>query len=315
MNRSETPTFRTRLSTLREINRRRAREAARRIRGDTLATLVDQYIEWWAFVLWARAIVEAEETIPPQVADALQLRCPGFVFAASTATAPEFWLALSRWIDHNVFRQPCQEDWLIAVQYYASRDLRWEQLWLCWEHCDDRWQKSPPASYPSFEEWRREATQWRFPPPQRRGAACDCAHLVSPEQLSKAVAAYLECEAFAYWVRAVMSAHRGMPAMVAECIDDRCPGLLEHLRGEGAPLSDAAVVWRRLIAWMDDRVFGAAKKEGWFQAITFFARRSLQAERTVAYWAACDRTWSRHRPVAHPDFDAWRRAVQSYVER
>ena len=105
----------------------------------------------------------------------------------------------------------------------------------------------------------------------------------------RAVSDYLDWEALAYWVRAVMGAHRGMPRMVAELLRGECPGFLEHLKAEGARLEDPTTVWRRLIAWVDDHVFGSAKAEGWFEAITFFARSSLHADRTVAYWAACDR--------------------------
>jgi hypothetical protein len=314
MNDHERRSSRTRLSRLHEINRRRAREKARRIRADTLAGWIERCIEWQAFVLWARAIVEAEGTIPPQVASALKLRCPGFDPEAGTETEPEFWLRLSRWVDHNIFREPKQKGWLIAVEYYASRDLRWEQLWLCWEYCDEQWQKSRPASYPTFEEWCHKVQAWRFPPTQGKRVAWDNADRVSPEQLKQAVSDYLEWEALAYWVRAVVRAF-GMPRSVSELLHDRCPGFLEQLSSEGICLDDSTTVWRRLIAWVDDRIFGFAKAEGWFEAITLFARSSLPAERTVSYWAACDRLWSRRRPAAYPAFDEWRRAAEVYTER
>jgi hypothetical protein len=316
MNDHERPSSRTRLSRLHEINRRRARDKARKIRADRLAAWIDRCIEWQAFVLWARAIVEAEGTIPRQVATALELRCPGFRPDAGVEAEPEFWLRLRRWIDHNIFREPKEEGWLIAVEHYASRDLRWEQLWLYWEYCDEQWQKSRPASYPTFEEWCHNAQDWRFPPPQGKGkrAGLDNAHRVSPEQLKRAVSDYLDWEALAYWMRAVVGAY-GMPSSVAEFVSDRCPGFLEQLRADGDCLEDATTVWRRLIAWVDDRIFGFAKAEGWFEAITLFARSSLQAERTVSYWAACDRAWSRRRPANYPGFDEWRQAAEAYTER
>jgi len=313
MNDHERRSSRTRLSRLHEINRRRAGDKARRIRADTLAEWIDRCIEWQAFVLWARAIVEAEGTIPPQVASALELRCPGFQPEVGAETEPEFWLRLCRWIDHNVFREPKEEGWLIAVEHYASRDVRWEQLWLCWEYCDEQWQKSRPASYPTFDEWRQKVQAWRFPPAEGKRATWDNADRVSPEQLNKAVSDYMDWEALAYWVRAVVGAY-GMPRSVAELLRDKCPGFLEQLQAEGACLEDATTVWRRLIAWVDDRVFGFAKAEGWFEAITLFARSSLHAERTVSYWAACDRAWSRRRPPDYPAFDEWRRAAEVYTE-
>jgi hypothetical protein len=314
MNDHERRSSRTKLSRLHEINRRRAKDKARRIRADTLAEWIDRCIEWQAFVLWARAIVEAEGSIPPQVTSALQLRCPGFEPNAGVETEPEFWLRLSRWVDHNAFREPKEKGWLIAVEYYASRDLRWEQLWLYWEHCDEQWQKSRPACYPTFDEWRHQLQAWRFPPPGKNRVPWDNADRVSPERLNQAVSNYLEWEALAYWVRAVVRAY-GMPQSVAELLHDRCPGFLERLKTDGVSLEDSTTVWRRLIAWVDDRIFGFAKAEGWFEAITLFARSSLPAERTVSYWAACDRLWSRRRPAAYPAFDEWRRAAKVYTER
>jgi hypothetical protein len=314
MNDHESRSSRTRLSRLHELNRRRAREKARRIRADKLVGWIDRCIEWQAFVLWARAIVEAEGTIPPDVAGALELRCPSFQPDAGVGAEPEFWLRLRRWIDLNAFREPSEEGWLIAVEYYASRDLRWEQAWLYWEYCDEHWQKTRPAAYPSFDEWRHQVQAWRFPPPEGKRVAWDNADRVSPEQLKKAVADYQDWEALAYWVRAVVAAY-GMPRGVAELLREKCPGFLEQLSAEGAPLEDATTVWRRLIAWIDDHIFGYAKTEGWFEAITLYARSSLQGERTVAYWAACDLAWSRRRPTDHPPFDQWRRAAEIYTER
>ena len=108
MNDHERRSSRTTLSRLHEINRRRAREKARRI-PDKLAEWIDRGIEWQAFVLWARAIVEAEGTIPQQVRSTLQQRCPGCESDVGVETEPEFWLRLRRWIDHNVFRKPTDE--------------------------------------------------------------------------------------------------------------------------------------------------------------------------------------------------------------
>jgi hypothetical protein len=103
--------------------------------------------------------------------------------------------------------------------------------------------------------------------------------------------------------------------MVADSLTIKCPGFLEQLKGEGARTGDSTIVWRRLIGWVDEHVFQSAKTEGWFEAIPFFARSTLWDDRIVAYWAACDRRWSRRRPAECPDFDQWRREALSYVER
>lgn len=313
-------TSRTRLTRARDMSRREARQQAKRIPWERLALAVDQFVAWRAFLLWVRAISEAERGVPQWLAEVLEARCPGFLQAA-TGTAqkhprtaePEFWLELSRWIDENPFHEAKDEGWLSALRYYASCDLRWEQLWSYWEECDAQWRQTRPASYPALEEWRQTAES-RVPAlggqPVRRAAGA-AASRVSPDRLKQAVAEYIDWEAFAFWVRSVVAAERRIPAAIASRLDEKCPGILDSIPARSG---DGSRVWLHLIRWIEDQVFGAAKNEGWLEAVRFFARSSLRAERTADYRADCELRWSRHRPATYPDFEEWRRAADSYTE-
>jgi hypothetical protein len=106
-----------------------------------------------------------------------------------------------------------------------------------------------------------------------------------------------------------------MPDIVAARIVERYPGFLEMMERKRVQRGDSTAVWQSLIGWIDKHEFAVPKREGWFGAITFFARSGLLGERTVSYWAACDRAWSRRRPDEYPDFEDWRRAAASYAER
>ena len=106
-----------------------------------------------------------------------------------------------------------------------------------------------------------------------------------------------------------------MPDVVAARIVERYPGFLERLERKRIDKSDSTAVWQCLIGWVDSHEFAVPKQGGGFDAITFFARSGLLGERTVSYWAACDRAWWRRRPEAYPDFEDWRRAAASYIER
>ena len=62
------------MSRLREINHRKAREKVAHIPAEHLLPCIQHYIEWRSFVLWARAIIESEGTIPLSVGSALDQR-------------------------------------------------------------------------------------------------------------------------------------------------------------------------------------------------------------------------------------------------
>jgi hypothetical protein len=143
---------------------------------------------------------------------------------------------------------------------------------------------------------------------RRAGVA---ASRVSPDRLKQAVAEYIEWEAFAFWVRSVVAAERRIPAAVASRLEEKCPGILDSIP---ASSGDGSQLWLHLIRWIEDQIFGAAKGEGWLEAVRFFARGSLRAERTADYRAHCELRWSRQRPAAYPDFEEWRRAADSYTE-
>lgn len=300
------------LSRFHETNHRKARDQLRGIPADKLTPWIDRYIDWRAFVLWARAIVEAEGAIAADVNIALVERCPGFDPGEGLDREPEFWLRLCAWIDHNVFRQAEQEDWLMGLEYYACRDVRTEQLWLYWERCDEEWQKQRPAYYPTFDQWRSEAQEWRFP--KRKHAPWDHAGRVTPVRLKQAISDYEYWESFVYWVRSVLTGRRGMPQIVVDRLTERCSGFLEELRRDHVDTANGSEVWLRLLSWIENHQFASAKTEGWFDAIPFFARIGLRGERTVSYWAACDHAWLRHRPSEYPDFEDWRRAAGAHAE-
>ena len=62
-----------------EMARREADRRARRVRWERLLEARKQYVEWSAFSLWVRVILESEGEIPPWLSKILEGRCPGFL--------------------------------------------------------------------------------------------------------------------------------------------------------------------------------------------------------------------------------------------
>jgi len=119
------------------------------------------YIRWQAFALWARAIVELEGSTPSWLKAIQRKRCPGFVEEAARSNEPGLLgLQLLPWVHNQAFGLAKQEGWLDALVFYGFRDTRSQGYWTYWEHCKSEWKKRPPASVPTFAQWRRSALNW-----------------------------------------------------------------------------------------------------------------------------------------------------------
>src|SRR3974390_482625 len=89
---------------LRRAARERADDEARRIPWQRLYDVRNQYIDWQAFYLWVRSILEVEDGIPNWLVEILNDRCPGFLETEKALTSKgsqkqPLALRLEDWID------------------------------------------------------------------------------------------------------------------------------------------------------------------------------------------------------------------------
>ena len=64
-----------------------------------------------------------------------------------------------------------------------------------------------------------------------------------------------------------------IPDWLVEILDDRCPGFLEDEQKLTPKAAKHRPLLLRLEDWIDDHIFGFAKQEGWFSAISYYAIR------------------------------------------
>ncbi|MGA9567967.1 MAG: hypothetical protein WBS19_20745 [Candidatus Korobacteraceae bacterium] len=62
----------------------------------------------------------------------------------------------------------------------------------------------------------------------------------------------------------------------------------------------------RLEDWIDENVFGLAKQEGWFNAISYYAIRDPRYQRAEVYWSECTKTWKNAKPTNYPTIAEWK---------
>ena len=242
-----------------ELARRRATRQLLRVPWDRFFQAQQEYLDWEAFSLWVRAIVEAEGLVPASIHGTLQERCPGFLeyerkcretHPKQTSPLP---LLLLEWIHDRVFAHAKQESWLDALTFFAVRDPYSQCTWAYWEHCEEEWKLKPPTSYASFEEWGTAAKNWKGCGP------------VGREQLTEAVTRYVDWQASAYWVRSPLETAIELPARVGAELHDRYPGLLAYIgAGAGSGRRGGHKSWRRLLKWGEEHLFCEPSKQGWF---------------------------------------------------
>jgi hypothetical protein len=277
------------------------------------------YVEWQEFYFWARSIIEAEHNIPGWLAGILDRRCPGFIEGQQQSQSarpktPPLPVHLLFWIQEHTFATAKNEGWFDAVQFYAIRDPRCRRAEEYWSECIKKWKKRKPRKYPSLKRWLRDAAQRdsyaHLTPGSHRARASH--RLVTTGRLNKAVARYIDWEAFAYWVRPALEAATPLPAEVAQELARRCPGFLKiNEKARKSDRADFPQDWHRLMLWIADRFFQDAKKEGWMDAILLSVRSHPRAIRTMEYWDRCDQAWASGLPDPYPSFESWRQQADS----
>jgi hypothetical protein len=271
--------------------------------------------------LWARSVIETEGGVPDWLAKILERQCPGFVKELKQSqrnrpkTAP-LSVGLLFMLQEHMFAAAKNEGWFDAVRFYAIRDPRSQRAEGYWSECVKKWRKAKPRKYPSLKQWLRDAAAcnpFAHLTPRAREARASY-KLVEPKHLSKAVARYIDWEAFAYWVRPPLEAATPPGAEVARELARRCPGFLEfNAKARKADCKDSPQDWHRLMGWITDHYFQQAKMEGWMDAILLSVRSHPRAVRTMEYWDCCDQTWASGLPDPYPSFHSWRQQADSYV--
>jgi hypothetical protein len=120
---------------------------------------------------------------------------------------------------------------------------------------------------------------------------------------------YIDWQEFYLWVRSILEVEKHLPDWLAEVLNERCPGFLETDKGQSRKAAKDRPLLLRLDDWIDDRIFGFAKREGWFNAITFYAIRESRYQRAEVCWTESVKQWKKAKPIRFPSFEEWKDAA------
>jgi hypothetical protein len=129
---------------------------------------------------------------------------------------------------------------------------------------------------------RNSATQLQRAARER---ADDQARRIPWQRLYDARNQYIDWHEFYLWVRSILEVEGRIPGWLVEILNARCPGFIETERALTPKAAKSRPLHFRLEDWIEDHVFGFAKQEGWFNAITFYAARDPRYQRAEVCWS------------------------------
>lgn len=160
------------------------------------------------------------------------------------------------------------------------------------------------------QDWRPSQLERQVAEMARYDAEREAAR-IPWQRLYAAREKYIEWDAFTLWVRAIEHTEGSLPDWVAKAVARRCQGFFKFASEEKSDHAEGGLFhWDNLRQWIHHRVFAAQWREGWMNAVGYYAVRDLAYHRNEAYWEHCEREWARSKPPAYPSFLNWLKASE-----
>jgi hypothetical protein len=276
-----------------------------------LAATADEYVQWHAFILWVRTIMETAGSAPDSIQSELRARCPALVDGNDSADLQPIWKRLEEWIATEHFACARAGGWFDAMMNYAYKDLRIEQAWALWAHSKADWSRSKPAQWPTFDEWNLQILGTRTLAQGMTGKARVVAAMenVDRARLESVVGDVVERRAVVLWADCVSKPDQPIDTDVAAEIGKRCPDAI----GEAtATCSWSAATLARLIRRVESDWRETARREGWHAALRYHVVNHPRYQRLLHYRQRCHDEWLRVRPISFPSFAVWLASADAY---
>jgi hypothetical protein len=117
---------------------------------------------------------------------------------------------------------------------------------------------------------------------------------------------YIDWQEFYLWVRSILEVQERLPDSLAAILNKRCPGFLQAERTLTPKAAKDRPLALRLEDWIDEHIFGFVRKEGWFNAVTYYAVRDPRFQRAEVCWSECVEKWKEAKPIHYPSFEEWK---------
>ena len=197
-----------------------------------LANAAEEYTEWQVFALWVRAVLDACEGLPAEVAAEVETRSPDLFSRIASAVdnvalsrGSVAWEIVTDWVESNAFVRAKRERWLNAIRYFSSRSLSSMKAWSHWEDMHRQWREKKPETLPTYEVWVSAASAvGRLSNPESDAQkVLDSIRLVPEEKWQQMFDAFAELTTLCLWIEILLGAGKTGAELVAEELAVRYP--------------------------------------------------------------------------------------------
>ena len=295
----------------------RALDEARTVPWKILADAAGEYTEWQAFALWLRALLDACEGLPVEVALEIEKRSP--VLASRTrmpgntslSRGSRAWQDVIDWAESNIFVQAKGERWLNAVRYFSSKSLLSMKVWSYWEEIDRRWRDEKPEALPSYQQWMNAtAAVSRLSNPESDAQkVLDSVRLIPELRWQQMLDAFLELTTLCLWMEILLGVGQAGKELVARELTIRYP------RFASFSIQKAAAAISALTKWVIDCESPFAMAQPPLSALDYHLKCHPAYHARRRYAARCRGLWGDGHLDRLPSFAEWTDAADGFFER
>ncbi len=131
-----------------------------------VASAIETYVDWEAFLLWLRPSLAANSELPPHVVSELERRCPGdsgflnSCLREKLRDSPRILRCLARYGKNRLLSRAKEAGWLDGV-LERVRSHPWRARILAYDkHWRNERLRNRVLAYPSFRQWHQAAGRY-----------------------------------------------------------------------------------------------------------------------------------------------------------
>jgi hypothetical protein len=291
-------------------------DEGRKVPWRTLANAAEEYTEWQVFALWLRAVLDAGEALPAEIAIEIEKRSPALLsridseLRITAALGARVWEVVTEWTEAEVFAEAVRGGWLNAIRYFSSKSLLYIKAWSYWEGVQ-QWRMNKPQLLPNYARWTSSvsAVSRLSNPDSDIQKVLDSVRSIPQAKWQRTFDAFMELTTLGLWIEILMGAGRTGADWVLRELTVRYPRFdFSNVKYSKAMVS-AATDW----AIEHEELFTGAEPA--MPALSYHIKCHPAYYARRNYAAHSRGLWVSGHFDRLPSFAEWRSAADEYFER